>query len=467
MLAVMATLAIVVQDHSALRSAPKASGTELTTLWQGDVVEVREERADYLRVYDYPHERGGYVQRDRVRLIGTAAADAPALLAVLRFLKDTRGAEALGISYGAAYLRAAPAPSLNGEPFDAIATMAERLADQASGSAGPNAALAAHLEVVAQLGVQIESFERHGGMQACYDGELYRRVLALPNASAEERARAALGLTRSDCIDPAQGVALRASLDEERAALLDSVSDRDLSVRTRARVRARRAEVWAARAFEEARRGTEATPAAQRAVSELLGVRAADFGEDHQGEYLDALVRVGVIRWAALPAKPQSGALRLSAVPGGAPGQTCVVLQAAAAAPGSEPLHRCTYGIVWMASVKPIAAGHALVLAVQPLESWRELWLFRETAAGWTVDVLSPGSDEPEVGYVEFAGFAPGTRRVLIARELRTAAGFRRRFEEIRLADLALVKQASRPELLVDFGRWQDVDWRRDTLCLH
>ena len=28
-------------------------------------------------------------------------------------------------------------------------------------------------------------------------------------------------------------------------------------------------------------------------------------------------------------------------------------------------------------------------------------------------------------------------------------------------------KQASAPELLADFGRWQDVTWRRDTLALH
>jgi hypothetical protein len=29
------------------------------------------------------------------------------------------------------------------------------------------------------------------------------------------------------------------------------------------------------------------------------------------------------------------------------------------------------------------------------------------------------------------------------------------------------VKQASNPELLADFGRWQDVAWRRDTLTLY
>jgi hypothetical protein len=104
---------------------------------------------------------------------------------------------------------------------------------------------------------------------------------------------------------------------------------------------------------------------------------------------------------------------------------------------------------------------------VQPLESWRELWLFHQKAGAWTIDVLSPGTDDPEEGYVEFAGFTPSPKRLLIAREVKEHGRFRRRFEELRLDDLALVRQASSPELLRDFGRWQDVAWRRDTLALH
>ena len=55
----------------------------------------------------------------------------------------------------------------------------------------------------------------------------------------------------------------------------------------------------------------------------------------------------------------------------------------------------------------------------------------------------------------------------LIVREVKDHGRFQRRFEEFRLDDLALVQQASAPELLRDFGRWQDVAWRRDTLALH
>jgi hypothetical protein len=107
------------------------------------------------------------------------------------------------------------------------------------------------------------------------------------------------------------------------------------------------------------------------------------------------------------------------------------------------------------------------VLSVTPLESWRELWVFHANGTSWTVDVLPPGTDDPEEGYVDFAGFAPGTRRLLVAREVRERGRFHRRFEVLRLDDLGVVRGASTPELLADFGRWQDVAWRRNTLALH
>lgn len=465
-LAVAATLAIVVQDHAALRAAPSSGAAEMATLWQGDVLEVRGERPGYLKVYDYRRERGGYLKAEAARSIGLTQGDAPALLAVLRFLRDSPGSEALGVSYGAAYLKAVPTRALSAEPFDAIARMAERLADQASGTGSRLPDVAAHLEVVAQFGVHMRSFERNGRMQVCYEGELYRRVLSLRTASAEERAHAALGLTRPDCIDPNLGPALRASLDDLRRELLEGIDERQLSGPTLNRLHVRRATVWASIAFEQARRNEPPGAAAQRALAELAAVRADDLGEDRQAEYLDAVVRVGAIRWAAATPAAPAGPLTVS-VAAGELGQTCVTLKATQGRRDVPLARRCTYGIVWTASARPIAQGRALVLAVQPLESWRELWVFHECAGAWTIDVLSPGLDNPEEGYVEFAGFAPGVMRLLIAREVRDRGRFRRRFEELRLDDLALVRQASTPDLLRDFGRWQDVDWRRDTLALH
>ena len=517
LLALTASLAIVVGDHASVRSTPRSTATELTTLWQGDVVEIRGEQAEYLRVYSYRRERGGYLRNESVRRVAFTEADAPSLLAVMRFLRDTPGSEALGISYGAAYLKAVPPRALTTEAFDAIGQMAERLADTASGNGtqAHSASVAARLEVVSQFGVRMRSFERNGRMQVCYDGELYRSLLAQPAATAEQQAHAVLGLTRSDCIEPETGPTARAALDEERRDLLERVQDTNLTPVIRSRVRARRAAVWSAITFAQARRGQPAGAAAQRALAELAGVRAVDLGETYQAEYSDAVLRVSAIRWAAAPAPlvqmspaavlvaaqsahaigtataaptltqtnlaarsgvatltlasttGTTGAFAFNTAPGAEPGQTCLTLEESRPQrPKITLARRCTFGIIWLASAQVIPQASALVLSVQPLESWRELWVFHQIAGKWLVEVLSPGLDEPDQGYVEYAGFAPATSRILLVREVKERARYRRWFEEVRLEDLVLVRQASTPELLRDFGRWQDVRWRRGTLAL-
>jgi transposase len=54
-----------------------------------------------------------------------------------------------------------------------------------------------------------------------------------------------------------------------------------------------------------------------------------------------------------------------------------------------------------------------------------------------------------------------------VVREAKERGVFRRRFEVLRIDDLALIRFASTPALLRDFGRWQDAAWRRDTLAMH
>lgn len=464
-LALAATLAIVVLDHTSLRASPRLNGAELTALWQGDLLEVRSERSGYLKVYDYRRERGGFVKSEAVRVVETTETAAPELLAVMRFLRDSPGSEALGISYAAAYLKAVPARALSAEPFDAIARMAERLADEASGSARHLAGFTAHLQVVGQFGIRMRSIERNGRMQLCYDGELFRRVLISAGATPEQRAHAVLSLTRFDCIDPDLGPVPRAALDDERRQLLEQIRDEELSAMTRSRIHARRAGVWASIAYQQARHREAPEAAARRSLSELFAVMVNDLGDDRRAEYDDAVLRVSAVRWAAVMPSPQPGPLSLSTAPG-APGQTCVALEEPHSGRAGPLVRRCTYGVVWTASAQAIAQGAALALAVQPLEGWRELWLFHQKTGAWTIDVLSPGAEVPEEGYVEFAGYAPGSKRLLIAREVKDRGRFQRHFEELRLDDLALVRHASTPELLRDFGRWQDVAWRRDTLAL-
>ncbi len=471
--ALAAALAIVVQDHASLRTEPRSGAAEIASLWQGDVVEIRGQRAEYLSVYNYRRERGGYLRPEVLRPVGISEADAPELLAVLRFLRESRGTEALAISYGAAYLRAVSPRVLTAEPFDAIGRTAERLADALSADPHHAADLDARVQVVEQFGVHLYTFERNNRIQVCYDGELFRRILSLAQSSPEERANAVLGLTRPDCIDPTIGPVLRASVDQQRGELLDRIDERKLTAVLRSRVHARRAGVWAAIAFEQARRDEPSRPSAERAVAELLAVHPNDLGDDRRPEYIDAVMRVSAIRWATVSPIHTAGGLTLRATPG-APGQTCVALMRSDHMGGaprqSQPgplAQRCTYGLVWLASAQSISEGESLALAVQPLESWRELWIFHELAGQWTLDVLSPGSEDPEEGYIEFAGYVPATRRVLIAREVKEHGRYRRWFEERRIDDLALIRQASSPELLRDFGRWQDVTWRKETLALH
>ena len=145
-----------------------------------------------------------------------------------------------------------------------------------------------------------------------------------------------------------------------------------------------------------------------------------------------------------------------------------MLLVESAKANADAPLaRRCTYGVVWPASAVVNREGNALAVAVQPMEAWRELWLFtRQGANGWSVQVLPPSALAPELGYAEFAGWVPGGRQVLVARESRGAKGLKRNFEVVRLDTLGTERQAGDPAILGPFMRWQDAGWKRATVSL-
>jgi hypothetical protein len=464
--------AIVVRDQAALRAAPRDSARAQAALWQGEIVEVRAERLDYLQVYDYRRERGGFVRASQVRRL--VAGDAFELLALLRFLREAPGSEALGIGLAMAFVQASTAETLQGpagaEALDALGGFADRLAERASAAAGPSKALeakiAAHLDVATRYGLRFASFERAGRMQVCYDGDAFRRVLAAPSAPAQ-RARAALALTRPECVDPDLGPAARAARDEWRAEVLEHVDAGALPGYLSNRVLMRRAAVWSRVAFERARSGEAAADAAGRALAALAGVRRAELTDDDLRAYDDAAMRVSASRWAAAPlaASPAPRPVHLVLEPG-APGETCVLVVDEKYATHGPLARRCTYGIVWPASASANREGNALTVAVQPVATWLELWVFHREGKNWSARVLPPAPTAPELGYAEFAGWVPGGAQMLVAREARGEGKYRRAYEVVRLDTLAVVRQAGDPAILGPFRRWQAPAWKAATLSV-
>ncbi len=459
-------LAIVVQDRTALRAEARDSSTQHAVLWSGDTLEVRGERLDYLQVYDHRRERAGFVRTSEVRQLSLQPENAAELFAIVRYLRDSVGDESLGIAYAAAYLQAAPAKAIGADAFDALGTLADRLAQRASvnRSAAREVVLASHLEVAASYGIHIRSFEQGGRMQLCYDGEAFRRVLALA-ATNEQKARAALALTRPECVDPDLAPVQRHALDGWRTEVLDRVPREQLSALTTNRLRVRSAAVWASVAFQRTRRGEDGQQAGARALQELTRVDPRQLAESDAGDYSEAVVRVGASRWAAEPLVETRSELRI-VTDAGEPGQTCIALVDKKHDRATPLLKRCTFGTVWANSVRVNASGSALALAVQPLEGWRELWLFHREGDVWQVDVAPPGADSPNIGYIEFAGWVPGGKKLLAARESLTGGRFTQSFEVLDLATLNVDKRADKPDYLSIFYRWQDPEWKRLTLSL-
>ncbi len=476
-------IAIVTQDQAALRAAPRDSAQQQVLMWQGDSVEIRGERLDYLQVYDHRRERAGFIKASQVRLVRMDPDDAPDSLAVLRFLRDTPGAEALGISYTAAYLKAAPAKQISAEAFDVLGSMAERLARRSTNlqsQLGSNTrptkqmetTIAAHLEVATYYGVQFKSFEREGRIQLCYDGEAFRRVLAM-NANSEQKARAALALTRAECIDPATRPLEKFAIDNWRADVLDRVDTSNLPEFLKNRIKMRKASVWSSIAYQRARKNEDAQAAGNRALLELASVNKEELSDEDKQSYADAGVRVGTARWAAELAINSKSNLQIITSPG-AVGETCVHLIETTRDTTRDNKHdikktlakRCTYSVVWTASARANPHGTALSLAVQPMDTWRELWLFRQTSTGWTIDVLPPANTDPNLGYVEFAGWVPATHKMLVAREAKVDGAFKRRFEVVNMETLQTENGADQPGSLSIFYKWQDPMWKHQTVSL-
>jgi hypothetical protein len=371
----------------------------------------------------------------------------------------------------------APPNAVDGSVFDALGGFAERLGRRASSKwARPNdAQLAAQLEVAESYGVHFKSFERDGRARVCYDGEAFRRVLALsspPLASV----RAALALTEPGCVDPNLPAVDSEALTEWRVNVLGKVDPSGFGEAVPLwlanRLRLRRASAQAELAYVRARqqKWKESGEAGAAAVRELQLVDKQELADDDALAYDEAAIRAGAVRWASEPAlSPQHG-LEL-ATTAGKPGETCVVVRAAK----KSLAQHCTYGVVWPGSLRASPRGDAISFAVSPLPGWEELVVMRR-ANGWSAQTLAPAAADPELGYVELAGWSPDGAHVLVAREARMtgplgapgtqAPWVTRSFQILRAGDLTVEKQASRLDNFPSFRRWQSSDWTRGTVAL-
>jgi uncharacterized membrane protein len=489
--AAIVLVALVADDPAVLRNAPRDDAPAQATLWRGDWLEVRGETAGFLRVYDHRHERPGYIRPTIVRVHRLEAASAPELTAVVRFLRDASGSESLGIGYAALALRAAPAGADSSEILGAIGTMADRLARRASAARADarNATLTAHIEVAESYGVKFKSVDvpatgNGTGAAAqrarlCYDGEAWEGVLAARAAAPIERARAALALASAGracqdrttlALEPTEA---RAWNDRRLQALqsIEYPAEAALAPALLGRVRLRRAEALAWRAFDEARRGNLdlAARAEAAAVRELALTDRGVLAPEDLDVYEDVAIRVAASRWATEPEQKPAGkrAVEVVFAPRGE-GETCVrVVQTAGKARTLG--ERCTYGLVWKNALRWAPSGGVATIAVQPLAAWTEVWILRSGGDGaWTIDTLTPATADPDsaVGYVEAAGFSPDSGRVLVVREARGTGQATRRFQIVAAATLTIDKWAAHADKLSAFKRWSSPSWRAGTLAL-
>jgi membrane protein implicated in regulation of membrane protease activity len=475
--AVVLLVALVAEDPAVLRNAPRDDAPAQATLWRGDWLEVRGEAAGFLRVYDHRHERPGYVRPSQVREYRVDESAAPELGAVVRFLRDASGYESLGIGYAALALRATPAGGDTSGLLAAIGSMADRLARRASArrAEGKDAALAAHVAVAESYGVKFEVVEPEtagGRARVCYDGEAWTAVLASPAAAPAERARAALFLSVDSCRDPAQPPAEARLWNDRRLRALESIdfaAANAIPASLGGRVRLRHAEALAWRAFDEARQAQPdaASRAEAAAVRELALCDRGVLAPEDLELYEEVAVRVAASRWATEPPVRNDPKRRTQvSLAAGQPGETCVRVTDG----GDKPRllgERCTFGVVWPSALRWAPSGDLATLAVQPLAAWTELWVLRRAADGtWGFETLTPATVDPEVGYVESAGFSPDGRRLLLVREARAGGHLARRFQVLGAASLAVEKWASSADKLLAFKRWSAPSWRASSLAL-
>lgn len=477
-------IGLVIQKNTSLKSAPKDSASVLAVLWQGEWVEVRNKRMEYLEVYDHKRERVGFVKITHLRQSKFHESETKEFLTLVRHLRDSRGSSSLGISLASAYLKAASVKEMNSaqgaEVLHAIGIFAERIADRASSNLqlkkSAASFLSQQLEVAAQYGVHFKNLEKDGRIQVCYDGEVYRQVLALP-ATPEIKAAAALSLTKNTCTSADLSPVQRAQLNVWRAHVMSQVPHNKLPEYLTNRVEMRKASIFSALSYARTRFAQHpealklssidgsAKSLMQKAMLAFSHVDKSELPDKDWPAYNNAAMLVNANRWALQQpvVSKKLGALQLE-MRNGKAGETCVTL---IAKKQKKPLaQRCTYSVVWPQSATINRKKNAIALAVQPMAGWTELWVFQKNKAGWQITALPPAVREAGLGYIEFAGWAPNGKQILLAKESRAEGVYQRRYEVVNLASLSVQRQARDYSILGAFRRWQDPSWKANSVSL-
>ncbi len=468
-----AAVGLVVVDQAALRAAPRDTAPLHLPLWRGEAMQLRGVSGDWVQVWDPRRERGGYLRAAQLMPLPTGPEAVPELAAQLRLLRQWPGAEALGIGLAAALIERASAPWLaspaGAEMLDTLVQLNDRLALRVQTATGTQQAVAAaHAEVAQRYGFALRSVPRaDGGAQPCAAQQPAVLLRGHPAATAAQQARAALALTRSDCLSADALPSQRRAVLEQHAAWLDGLPHTALAPVERNRLLLRRASVLASLAFLQ--RDGDAQASATQAHAAWSQLIAQALAPEDAPAVRDAAVRLSPTRWLLQPATDavQRGryALRLEA---GGPGETCLVLRHDAAA-ATTP--RCSHGRIHLASTRLAPDGSAVVLNVQVLEGWTELWRLDATGR---LDVLPPSSDTPGLGAVEWAGWvtakasvkdsAPASGKnslqMLVAREADAGGRTLRRFEVYAFDLLQPTRWVGDPQLLTAFQRSADAGWR-------
>ena len=456
---------LVVVDNAALRAAPRDAAPLLVTLWRGEALQLRGARGDWWQVWDVHRERGGFVRASQVMALPPGERAVADLAAQLRLVRQQPGAEALGIGLAAAIVERAGAPWLasaaGADMLDSLVMLQNRLADRVQGASTQQQVAAAHADVAQRYGFPLAVVARvDASHRLCPNPQAALLLRAHPAAQAPQLARAALSLTRGDCLGADLLPSQRQTALQQHADWLDRIDIAALAPVERNRLLLRRASVWASLAF--ARRDGEGQAgggrtAAANAFAAWTQVIPAELTDDDATALREAAIRLSPQRWALQPAADtrRVGRLTLRAERGG-PGETCLVWAADAAAGTAR---RCSHGQIHLASARPAPDGMTVVLSVQVLDGWTELW--RLDAAG-QAQVLPPAAEAPGLGAVEWAGWSQGPAglQVLVARESEAGGRIQRRFEVYGDRWDQPLRWAGEPGILAAFQRGADPGWR-------